>query len=351
MQSHLAASQVLAAALALGGTAAAQAPRLEVRFDATEAERALAILDAEAGSTKPGGETWRSLLAAEGYRRLHEREAAMGRAFTDEEFRAFLAGAEPVAHREELRATLAAWQRIDLEGAAARAFAYLPSGATIRATIYPMIKPRTNSFVWDLDADPAIFLYLDPGVSADELANTVAHELHHIGYGTACPGAAVEAEIEKLDPNLQRVLRWQGAFGEGIAMLAAAGGPDIHPHAASPEADRARWDRDMARTREDTAELDAFFLALLDGQLGEQAEIERARSYYGVQGPWYTVGWSIAATIERELGRDELIRAACDPRLLLPAHRRALARRGETAWSDRLLAALVGAEKQAPSAP
>jgi len=238
--------------VAAGGMAAAPPPRLEVRFDATEAERALAILVAEAGGAKPSGELWESLLAADGYRRLHQREAAMQRAFTDQEFREFLAGPGLVARREELRATLAAWQRIDLEGAAARAFAYLPAEATIRATIYPVIKPKTNSFVWDLNSDPAIFLYLDPEVSAPKLANTVAHELHHIGYGTACPGAAVEAGIEKLDPNLRRVLRWQGAFGEGIAMLAAAGGPDVHPHATSSEADRARWDRDMARVREDT---------------------------------------------------------------------------------------------------
>jgi len=38
---------------------------------------------------------------------------------------------------------------------------------------------------------------------------------------------------------------WIGAFGEGFAMLAAAGGPAIHPHAVSSPEERARWDKDV----------------------------------------------------------------------------------------------------------
>ena len=69
-----------------------------------------------------------------------------------------------------------------------------------------------------------------------------------------------------------------GAFGEGIAMLAAAGGPDIHPHAAGKAEDRERWDRDVARFPEDLRKLDAFFRDVLSGKLSED---EAARKLAG----------------------------------------------------------------------
>jgi hypothetical protein len=47
------------------------------------------------------------------------------------------------------------------------------------------------------------------------------------------------------------VLNWIGGFGEGFAMLAAAGGPDVHPHAVSASDERARWDKDVANFNDD----------------------------------------------------------------------------------------------------
>src|ERR671927_436895 len=69
----------------------------------------------------------------------------------------------------------------DANRAARRALAYLPKNAYIRAKIYPVIKPRENSFVFEVKTDPAIFLYLDPAVGQKKFENTLAHELHHIG--------------------------------------------------------------------------------------------------------------------------------------------------------------------------
>src|SRR6185436_17967963 len=121
--------------------------------------------------------------------------------------------------------TLAAWTRAAPDAAGRRALAYLPAGARIRAKVYPVIKPAENSFVFEVKTDPAIFLFLDPKVAPEKLENTVAHELHHIGYGTVCPPPGASAEIERLPPGARSAAQWMGGFGEGLAMLAAAGGP------------------------------------------------------------------------------------------------------------------------------
>jgi hypothetical protein len=75
--------------------------------------------------------------------------------------------------------------------------------------------------VFEVDIDPAIMLYLDPARTAAQLENTIAHELHHVGYAAACRAPTDSAA----DPALSAALGWLGAFGEGVAMLAAAGGP------------------------------------------------------------------------------------------------------------------------------
>jgi hypothetical protein len=109
-----------------------------------------------------------------------------------------------------------------------------------------------------------------------------------------------------------------GAFGEGFAMLAAAGGPAWHPHATSDSSARNRWDRDSGRAPADMGELEAFFTAVLDGRLSEDSLTARGMSFFGVQGPWYTVGYLMARSIEESRGRARLVELICDPvRLLL----------------------------------
>jgi Putative zinc dependent peptidase (DUF5700) len=325
---------------------AAQAdPRIQVTVVTDEAEAVLAIVEraAEADSAQ-----WARLFASEGYVRLKEREAGMGRAFTDSSFRAFVLSPELRGRLPALRTALDGWRTLDARAAAARAFAYLPPGTVLRARIYPVIKPRTNSFVWDLHGNPAIFFYLDPQVSPAQAENTLAHELHHVGFAEGCPSTP------DATTGPERARDWLGGFGEGLAVLAAAGGPNVHPHASSPAAERAVWERDVGRWREDFGALQRFFLDLANGRAGTDEETSR-RGFTFIatdsipQGAFYTVGWSMGATIERELGRPALVAVMCDRPAMLRLYNRAAARinRRDPAarlplWSDKLLRAMVG---------
>jgi hypothetical protein len=133
-------------------------------------------------------------------------------------------------------------------------------------------------------------------------------------------------------------------FGEGLAMLAAAGGPAVHPHAASDSADRNRWDRDIADISTAFRTLEGFFLDVLDGRVTRSdSVVSRAVTFYGVQGPWYTVGWTMASVVERAFGRDRLRAVMCDPAALMATYddaARELAERGRGTyprWSDDVL--------------
>ncbi len=319
--------------------------RLELRFDPSEAEAVLAILGRHRAGQAVADSDWQRLFATEPYQRLKRREASLQRGFTDSAFRQFVLSDTLGARLPALEQALAAWKRADLTAAAARAFAYLPPDARIRAKVYVLIKPQINSFVFELRTDPTIFLYLDPARTAAQFENTVAHELHHIGYATVA--AHADSAVARLAPDARAAAEWVGAFGEGFAMLAAAGGPDVPPHAASPPADRERWDRDVANFGPDLLRVQQFLLDIVGGKL--RTEEERSRvgySFFGVQGPWYTVGWKMAVTIERRFGRVRLIDCMLDPRQVLAVYNRAAAEQnrggGEQLplWSPELLRAL-----------
>jgi hypothetical protein len=324
----------------------AQPARVDVRLVTDEAEAVLAILEKRAAGAPVDDADWRRLFASEGYVRLKRREEAMKRQFEDAEFRSFVLSDALAGRRQALDTTLRAWSRIDTTRAAALALAYLPKEARIRAKIYPVVKPRENSFVFDVDTDPAIFLYLDPAVTAEQFKNTLAHELHHIGYGSSCPTERVAAEIEKLPEPVRDAYTWIGAFGEGFAMLAAAGGPDVHPHAFSKVEDRERWDRDVANFDADLRKVEQFFVDVLDGTSSDEEQQNVAASFFGVQGPWYTVGWRMSVTIEKTFGRAKLIECMRDKRILLPTYNAAAARYNRKArtplalWSPQLLSRL-----------
>lgn len=303
----------------------------KVVIDTSEAEAALAVAD---GIARHQPVIWDALFATPGYRDLKERETAIGRPFTDDDFRAFVT-ASVVARRDELRRALAAWQRFDIDAAARRARRYLPAGAAIDATVYPLIKPKKNSFVFHTSHGKAIFLYLDPAVKAEKFENTVVHELHHIGYDTVCPKPVETARL------------YLGAFGEGLAVLAAAGNARTHPHAVSEAAERAVWDRDVKKVEADIARLEAFFTALLDGRIAE-GEVSKAFMQFIAtddvpQGAFYTVGWTMASTIERARGRAALVSMICDPVRMMRAYNEIVKK---PAWSETLLTRLA-----APASP
>jgi hypothetical protein len=303
---------------------------------ADEANAALAILGGDSSDR-----AWQRLFASDGYLRLVKRESSFKRPLTEAAMRDLLASPDVRAKTPALAQTLAQWKAADVTASAAKALAYLPAGSTLRASVYPVIKPQGNSFVFELDTNPAIFLYLDPAVSQAQFANTVAHELHHVGYAQNCPLPEAKAAIAKLDERRTHLFEWIGAFGEGFAMLAAAGGPDIHPHANDDAATRARWDRDVANFDADRAKVEAFFLSILDGTLTGEAISTMGYTFFGVQGPWYTVGWKMSVTIERAFGRARLIACIADNRLLLPTYNAAAeaTNSSDSRWPERLAAA------------
>jgi hypothetical protein len=312
---------------------------VNVQVDAGEAEAVLHIVDA--ARQRASAVDWNPLLASEGYVRLKKREAAMGLAFEDAEFQRFVLSDDTARRAAGLRTTLKVWTHADLTAAANRALAYLPDEARIRATVYPVIKPRENSFVFETDTNPAIFLYVDPAKTRDEFENTVGHELHHIGAGSL--ETRYEESLETLPAQARLAARWMGAFAEGVAMLAAAGGADVHPHATSPASDRARWDRDVANFDADLRRVERFFLDVVQGRLtGDDAVRHAASEFFGVQGPWYTVGWKMATIVERTYGRAAVIDAVRDPRLLLVTYDRAVRERKLElpTWSTELLDAV-----------
>jgi hypothetical protein len=323
------------------------APYLDIRLVSDEADAVLSILQKMKAGAPVEEADWSRLFMTEGYVRLKKREAGVKRSFEDAEFRGFVLSSELLAKADTLAETLDRWKRAGMKAAAARALAYLPAGAAIHVKVYPVIKPKTNSFVFELQTDPAIFLYLNPEVTEAQFENTVAHELHHIGYACACLPAYETGQFENKPAEVRAVIEWAGAFGEGVAMLAAAGGPDIHPHAVSPAPDRERWDKDMANFNGDLKKVEAFFLAVLDGRLkGEEAIGEVASSFFGIQGPWYTVGWKMAALIEKTFGRRKLIDCLCDPAAFLALYNEAAAKHnsatGESLalWSKPLMGRL-----------
>ena len=184
---------LLAIAPAVAGHTATS-DRIQLTLDTSEADQVLAILALRSqGKPVPESE-WQKLFATAPYLRLKQREKAIGErfhdptiAFTDDDFKRFVLSDELLPRAAALSSTLDRWKKADLRQDASQDLAYLPTAATIRAKVYPVIKPGTNSFVWDLSSDPTIFLYLDPEVSREKFENTVTHELHHIGLGSVGP--------------------------------------------------------------------------------------------------------------------------------------------------------------------
>ncbi|MDY6876628.1 MAG: DUF5700 domain-containing putative Zn-dependent protease [Chloroflexota bacterium] len=143
------------------------------------------------------------------------------------------------------------------------------------------------------------------------------------------------------------------AFGEGFAMLAAAGGPDVHPHTTSAPEDQMRWDRDMENFDQDMRSIEAFILDVLENRLKTEEEVRKAAfSFFGIQGLWYTVGRKMAVTIERIYGRANLVECFCNPGNLLATYNRAAREHNCSAckplalWSPLLVAGIGSAEKR-----
>ncbi len=324
--------------------------RVQLTLDTSEADQVLAILDLRRqGKPVPDAE-WQKLFATAPYQRLKQREKVIGEkfhdpsvAFTDDDFKRFVLSADLLTHATELSTTLDRWKKADLHSDGVRVLEYLPSDAVLHAKVYPVIKPGINSFVWELSSDPTIFLYLDPEVSREKFENTVTHELHHIGLGSV--GPIYDKKIAALREPALTAANWMGSFGEGFAMLAAAGGPDIDPHAASSPKEHARWEHDMGQFNGDLRTVNQFFLDILNAKFASNdAMEEKASSFFGIQGPWYTVGYKMSVMVEKHFGRQALIGTMLDPRCLLVLYNRAAAEQNAAGkpplplWSEDVLA-------------
>jgi hypothetical protein len=80
----------------------------------------------------------------------------------------------------------------------------------------------------------------------------------------------------------------------------------------------------MANYNSDLRTLDQFFLDVIHGKFKSKDAIdEKAFTFFGAQGPWYTVGYKMAVTIENQYGRPTLINCMLDPRKLLVTYNQA----------------------------
>lgn len=342
----------LAIVAAVDFATAAEGPAVQLTIDTSEAQQVLRILD-KLERRAPVAETdWHALFATEPYRWLKEREKSIGAPFDDEQFKTFLRSDQARAHRTEWEHTLAQLKKSDMRAIGMRVLEWLPEGARIQANVFPAIKPRRNSFVWTkMGEGPAIFLALDQQTQ-DQFENTVAHECHHIGLQSL--QAEQNAARAGLPPRLATAMEWMTAFGEGEAMLAAAGSGVRHPHWADDAPTRARWDADLMHFQSDLARLDQFFVDILDGRLeGEDKIRAQAAPFWGdAQGAWYTVGYEMSVLVERQFGRRAFLECLIDPRKLLILYNRVVEAAIEKGavlprWSSQLLSRLKAAPENA----
>jgi putative zinc-dependent peptidase DUF5700 len=334
-------------AVLLAATAALASAEDRIRFtlNTSEADAVLAILDKRAAGKPVSDADWHRLFTSEPYLRLKKREASMHRDFADEDFKNFVVSGELAKIAPLLQRTLDAWKKADLRAAANRILPYLPSNAQVKASVYPVIKPKTNSFVFETTSHPAIFLYLDPEESQSEFENIVAHESHHIGFSDA--NRQYEERIKSLPQNAQKAAEWMGAFGEGLAVLAAAGSADVHPMRDFNADQRIRWDQDMKFVDQELAQVNQFFLDITGGGFTKPEIADHvAFTFFGYRGPWYTVGYKMGQLVEQHFGRAVLIECMSDPRQLLAKYNEAATEENAAGkdklplWSPELLKAV-----------
>lgn len=326
-------------------------PNLDVQIISDEADAVIKILEKKEMNQEISEADWTAVFSSEGYIRLQKRERSLKRPFEDSTFRNFVLTDSIVKKRKAFIETLAKWKQADINEIAGYAFAYLPQGSRIRAKVYPVIKPRTNNFVFEYPDNPAIFLYLDPLASKKRFETILAHELHHIGFGGGCSTKEEESKIAKLSPDMQKVINWLGSLGEGFATLAAAGSPDINPYAGIFAIELENWNKDISDYNTHLRTLEKFFTDLADGKLSEKEINEKGFSFFGVPGQsglWYVVGWQMGVVIEKIYGREKLVEVICNKSSLLSTYNKAVKEYNKkynvhlSAWSDELVKKIGG---------
>jgi hypothetical protein len=100
----------------------------------------------------------------------------------------------------------------------------------------------------------------------------------------------------------------------------------------------------MANFSADLQSVNGFFMDILNGRFSSRDAIdEKASTFFGAQGPWYTVGYKMAVMVEKRFGRPALIETMLDPRRLLVLYNQAAAEQNAAGkehlplWSAELL--------------
>jgi hypothetical protein len=308
---------------------------VQLQIDAAEAEAALTIASRSHAGLPILEEHWLALLTGAGYLCWKRRMSAVGQPFSDADYLRFLLSSTVIDSLHQLRQTLSEWRNANWELAALRALDWLPASARICASIYLVLTPGANSFYYAEEDERSVFFALDPALTPAEFENRMVHELHHVGFfGLArCKTSGQLAAV-------QSAVEWTASFAEGMAMLAAAGGASVHPHAPSRPETRARWDREIGRIKQDQRRIENFLLDVVHGRMTQEEELQAGHALLGVQGPWYTVGWKMAATIERAYGKQALLDCMAEGPQLMRLYNQAAAAQGLMGWSPELISKL-----------
>ena len=89
-----------------------------------------------------------------------------------------------------------------------------------------------------------------------------------------------------------------------------------------------------------------YALVELENRLSREEMQKTGFSFFGAQGPWYTVGWKMSVLIEKTYGRAKLIECMCDQRQLLSTYNKAAAKYNRRTreplalWSESLIKSL-----------
>ena len=99
------------------------------------------------------------------------------------------------------------------------------------------------------------------------------------------------------------------------------------------------WNHGLADFAGDMKDVGDFLSDTAQEKLKGDDIRNKAASFYGVQGPWYTVGYVQATTIERALGRKRLMECYLDPRRLMPTYNQAVKKLqlNLPTWPDALI--------------